>query len=262
MKKIYILFFAFILAGCNGSNGSNHVKPEPPNTSIADIVADVALGQYNYVGRAVKINGIVERAVDDFNPNPTNAKDQITIETGSSAVEFFILGDKVFTPLIEPNKPITEYKQEFSYDFYVFISHVRPHKHLKNSHRIVSYLIVDEIHIEIDRFVSDVRLNHGYKYIDNIIHLEGGAEVISGPGIIRVGVPEFYVPEKIYLKTNHKGVYFLVDDYATSLHRLDEFKDGFNYDLVLFIRSFHENADHNPPIFTEINSIIVWNEPL
>ena len=262
MQKIYMLFLAFILVGCTDSN---HMEPEPPKdvyNSIAHIVEDVALGQHNYVGRAVKINGIVERAADDFNPNPMSAKDQITIETGSSAVDFFILGDKVVPPSMEPNKPITEYKQKSSYDFYIFISRVQPHEYIQNSHRIVSYLIVDEIKIEIDTFVSDVRLNHGYKYIDNIIHLTGGAEVISGPGIINLREPAFYVPEKIYLKTKHREVFFAVDDYTVPRNRLDKFKDGFNYDLVLFITDFAEDADHNPPILISINSIIVWNEPL
>lgn len=262
MKKIYMLFLVFILAGCTDSND---IEPKSPNgeyDSIDHIVEDVALGQRDYIGRTVKINGIVERAADDFTPDPRTAKYQITIETGSSAVEFFILGDKVVPPLIEPNKPITEYKKEFPYDFYIFISEVRPDEPLPNSYRIVSYLIVDEIDIEIDTFVSNVRLNPGYKYVDNIIHLAGGAEVISGPGIIRPGEPEFYVPEKIYLKTSHNDVSFIVNDYAAPPNKLDQFKNGFNYDLVLFIQSFNENAaDHSPIIRTRINSIIVWNEP-
>ena len=258
MGKIYMLFFIFILAGCTNGNPMDPKDPtDDQYTSIAHIVEDVALGQHNYVGRTVKIKGVVEKAAADF--TPISHKYQITIETRNSGVEFFILGDKAVPPLIEPNKPITEYKQKSSYDFYVFISQVQPHNNIQNPGRIISYLIVNEIRIKIDTFVSDVRLkNQEHRYIDNIIHLVEGAKVISEPEIIIPGEPDFDLPEKKYLKTNHHDVRFVVNDYTGKPNNLYKLKDGLNQDLTLFITSFYEYTDPIQTIRTRINSIIVW----
>ena len=261
MKKIYMLFLAFILVGCDrGNNMEPEPQPDKQYTNIDRIEKDAALGQYNYVGRTVRIKGIVERAADSFNSFLIPHKYQITIETKSSEVEFFILGDKVVLPVIEPNKPINEYKQNYTYHFYVFISEIIPHRYIPNAYRIISHLIVDDIRLNIDTFVSDVRLkNQEHRYIDNIIHLEGGAEVISRPWLIRVDEPEVYLPEEIYLKTIHDDVSFVVEDYSVPKN-LRNFKDGINHHIVLFIESFGEDTDPRLPIYTWINSIIVWNE--
>ena len=259
IKKIYVLFLAFtILAGCTGSDEVKMI--EPPESTISHIIESVRFGDSDYIGKTVKINGIVERAANEFTPNPT-AENQITIETGTGEVEFFILGEKAVNQLIEPNKPINEYKKGLSYDFYVFISRVVPHEYISNSHRIVSYLIVDEIDISIDILVSDVRLkNREHKYISNIIHLIGGVEVIDESKIIKPGVPDLELPEKKYLKTKYSNVYFIVDDYTAPANNIYKFKDGVHYDLVLFIRSIDEDPIRCPRICYDINSIIVWDQ--
>ena len=266
MKKIYILFLAFILAGCPNSNP---IGPENTDTedisvdpTVEDIVTDVLSGQDNYIGKIVRINGIVEKAAKDFNPAPDASKDQITIQTGDSDVEFFILGNKVHAPSIEPNKLITTYKRHSSYEFYIFIARTLPHPYIANGYRIASYLIKDEIDTTIDSFVSAIRSdNQKHEYINSIIHLKDGAKVRSGKGIIREGIPDFDLPEEISLKTNDNTVYFAVKDYIspTNTNRLQKFEDGLTYDnFVLFIESIHEDTDL---VFTVINSIIVWNEP-
>ena len=101
MEKIYILFLAFILAGCTDANPIGHDGTDAEYTIdpiVEDIVKDVASDQHNYIGRTVRIKGIVKRTAKDFKPLPGARKDQITIQTGVSDVEFFILGDKVYCP--------------------------------------------------------------------------------------------------------------------------------------------------------------------
>ena len=258
MKKIYILFLAFILAGCTGAN----IKHGPSDEYIIDpivkdVVKDVVSGQHNYIGRTVRIKGIVERAAKDFNPVRHDRKDQITIQTGDSEVEFFIVGDEVLVPSIESNKLIHTYERQSSYDFYIFIARILPHPYISNGYRIKSYLISDEIHTTIDTVVSDVRLKSDeYRYINNVIHLEGGAEVINRPAIIGVGVPD--LPEVIYLKTKFKDVVFAVKDYISPTNRFYQFEDRFTYNFVLFITSIDEDADL---LYATINSLLVWNEP-
>lgn len=258
MKKIYILFLAFILAGC--SDVPPIESDDPPNELIIDpivedIVKDVASGQQNYIGKTVRIKGIVKKAAKNFTPVIDNRTDQITIKTGSweSEVAFFILSDEILAPSIEPNKLITTYEPESSYDFYIFIAGIRPHRYIRDGYEIISYLIRDEIHTMIDTFVSDVRLKNQDRYINSIIYLEGGAQVISGPAIIRVGVPDF-VPEEIYLKTKHRDVFFAVKDYTSPTNRLDQFEDGSTYNFVLFILRIDENPDL---LYATINSLLV-----
>ena len=166
---------------------------------------------------------------------------------------------KSLPPSIKSNKLITTYERKSSYDFYIFIARILPHRYIQNGYRIESYLIRDEIHTTIDTVVSDVRLkNNEYRYINNVIHLEGGAEVISGSGIIMVGVPDFDLPEEIRLKTEPKDVYFAVKDYVSPTNRLDQFKDGWTYNFVVFITYIEEGVD---PLYAVINSLLVWKEP-
>jgi hypothetical protein len=258
MEKIYILFFVFILAGCTG-NPIVHDDPDAEypsvDPSVEDIVKDVVSGQHNYIGRTVRIKGIVALTAKDFTSLPGARKDQITIQTGGPDVEFFILGDKVFAPSIESNKLITTYERQSSYDFYIFIARILPHRYIQNGYGIESYLIRDEIHTTIDTVVSDVRLkNNEYRYINSVIHLEGGAEVINRPAIIEVGVPDFDLPEEIYLKTKPKDVNFAVKDYISPTNRLDQFEDRLTYNFVLFITRIDEDADL---LYATINSLLV-----
>ena len=264
MKKIYILFLAFILAGCSGpklmdSNGDDHedINIDP---IVKAIVKDMVSGQQNYIGKTVKIKGTVRVTAKDFKPVIGNRKDQIIIYTGDQDVDFLIEGDNVHAPSIESNELITQYERESDYDFYIFIAGIRPHPYVQNGYVIDSYLIRDEIHTTIDALVSDVRLkNNDFRYINNVIHLEGGAEVISGPAIIRVGVPDFDLPEEIYLKTKHRDVSFGVKDHTSPTNRLDQFEDGVTYNFVLFITSIYEDPNL---LYAIINSLLVWNEPL
>ena len=102
MEKIYILFLAFILVGCADADLIEPIDPDDEYTIdpiVKNIVEDVVSGQHNYIGRTVRIKGIVALAAKNFNPVPGARKDQITIQTGDPDVEFFIVGDKVFAPI-------------------------------------------------------------------------------------------------------------------------------------------------------------------